>query len=158
MVDSLSPAQRSQIMARIKGKDTAPEFLVRRALHGRGFRYRLHDGRLPGKPDLVFPGLRAVIFVHGCFWHGHTCHLYRVPSTRPEFWTGKVERNRQNDQKVELRLELLGWRQLVIWECALRGKEKLRPDAVANRAASWLRSSTMKMEIRGRRLNGRSRA
>jgi len=149
MADILTPTQRSQMMARIRGKDTEPEFLVRRALHRRGFRYRLHDKRLPGKPDLVFPGLHAVILVHGCFWHGHDCHLYRLPSTRPVFWLGKSERNRANDEKVEKRLEELGWRQMVIWECALRGKERLPPDAVADEAAGWLRSSVPTAEIRG---------
>lgn len=108
-------------MAGIRGKDTRPEMILRRGLHARGFRFRLHDRRLPGSPDLVFPGRRAVIFVHGCFWHGHGCHLFRLPATRQEFWRAKIEGNAARDALAEGALAADGWRVLSIWECALKG-------------------------------------
>lgn len=125
-------------MAGIRGKDTRPEMILRRGLHARGFRFRLHDRRLPGSPDLVFPGRRAVIFVHGCFWHGHDCHLFRLPATRQEFWRTKIESNMTRDAAAEAALLASGWRVLTIWECALKGRTRLPVEIVLDRASEWL--------------------
>lgn len=122
MTDVVDKVTRSRMMSGIRGKNTKPELLVRKALHERGFRYRLHATDLAGKPDLVFPKYRAVIFVHGCYWHGHNCHLFKLPSTNVEFWTDKIENNKLRDAKNINTLVSAGWRVLVLWECALRGK------------------------------------
>ncbi len=119
MPDIVSAAVRSRMMSGIRAKNTKPEILVRKGLHGLGFRFRIH-GRLPGKPDLVLPKHEAVIFVHGCIWHGHDCPLYRLPSTRTDFWKAKIVRNQANDLKVVKALRDDGWRTLTVWECALR--------------------------------------
>ena len=136
-------------MASIRGKDTRPEMIVRRGLHARGFRYRLHDRRLPGRPDLVFPGRRAVILVHGCFWHGHHCPLFRWPASRGEFWRQKITGNRERDAGNLARLRALGWRVLVIWECALTGGRNRPVDSVLTEAAAWLESSDRCRELEG---------
>lgn len=108
-------------MAAIKGGNTKPEILIRRHLHSLGFRYRLHDSRLPGKPDLVFPQFHAVLFINGCFWHGHDCNLFRWPRTRPEFWRRKICRNIARDLRNEAELVASDWRVGIVWECALKG-------------------------------------
>lgn len=149
MPDVVSPAVRSRMMSGIRGKNTRPELYIRRALHARGFRYRLHMPGLPGKPDLVFPARRAVIFVHGCFWHGHDCPLFRLPSTRPDFWHEKIESNRIRDRRVKGELAALEWRQLDIWECALRGRGALEPGALLGRIERWIREGADSAEIRG---------
>lgn len=128
------------MMSGIRGKNTKPELLIRKALHARGFRYRLHCD-LPGKPDICLPKHRAVIFVHGCFWHGHDCHLFKWPSTRPEFWKAKIGRNREVDRAAELRLVDLGWRVAVVWECALKGRAKMPLSATVDQLADWLTGS-----------------
>lgn len=126
MTDSLSPGERSRVMSRVRGKDTRPEMLVRRLLHGAGFRYRLHDGSLPGKPDLVFPRRRKVIFVHGCFWHRHEgCALARIPKSNRSFWLAKLDGNKARDETNQHRLREAGWGVLVVWECELRDKSML---------------------------------
>lgn len=115
-------------MSRIRGKDTKPELVVRRLIHGLGYRYRLHMAGMPGRPDLVFAGKRKVIFVHGCFWHRHpnpVCKLARMPKSRPEFWEPKLARNHARDQEVEQRLIESGWGVLTIWECELRDRDAL---------------------------------
>ncbi|MDR3045609.1 MAG: DNA mismatch endonuclease Vsr [Desulfovibrio sp.] len=122
MVDTLDVAQRSERMARIKGKHTRPEMLVRKLVHGMGFRYRLHGKDLPGHPDLVFRKRRCAIFVHGCFWHRHgnpDCKRARLPKSRLDFWLPKLEENERRDQLVLRELGELGWKTLVIWECEL---------------------------------------
>lgn len=149
MADVVDAATRSRMMAGIRGKDTRPEMILRRGLHARGFRYRLHDRRLSGSPDLVFPGRRAVIFIHGCFWHGHGCHLFRLPATRQEFWRAKIEGNRARDEATEAALLNDGWRVLTIWECALKGRERLPVDEVLDRAANWLANGPIKETIVG---------
>ena len=149
MADIVGKATRSRIMARIRGKDTRPEMLVRRGLHARGFRYRLHDRRLPGRPDLVFAQYRAVILVHGCFWHGHHCHLFRWPKSRAEFWRRKITGNRERDAGNLARLRAHGWRVLVIWECALRGSRRHPLDSVLNDAVAWLSSADRCRELEG---------
>jgi DNA mismatch endonuclease (patch repair protein) len=111
-------------MAAIRGRDTKPELLIRRGLHALGWRYRLHDPRLPGKPDLVFRRLETVIFVHGCFWHGHDCHLFKWPKTEELFWRQKIAGNVRRDISVREQLRKNGWRVGEIWECALKGRER----------------------------------
>jgi DNA mismatch endonuclease, patch repair protein len=151
MADVVSPEKRSQMMAGIKGKDTGPELLIRRALHARGLRFRLHDRRLPGTPDLVFPSRKAVVFVEGCYWHGHDCHLFKLPSSRTEFWSEKIEGNRRRDIRVRQELQILGWRQLTVWECALKGRARLPFPAVVDTIVQWLESSEPAGEIEGMR-------
>ena len=127
-VDTLSPAQRSERMSRVRSRDTKPELLVRKLVHGLGYRYRLHRKDLPGKPDLVFGPRRKVILVHGCFWHGHddpNCKLARAPKSRVEFWGPKLARNRERDREVERRLNESGWEALILWECELRDRAGL---------------------------------
>lgn len=136
-------------MSGIRGKDTQPEMIVRRGLHARGFRFRLHDRRLPGSPDLVFAGRRAVIFVHGCFWHGHACPLFRLPATRQEFWRAKIEGNTARDAAAEAALLISGWRVLTIWECAIRGRGRLPVATVIDRAAEWVVNGPARDTIAG---------
>jgi DNA mismatch endonuclease, patch repair protein len=120
MADVHSAAIRSYNMSRIKGKDTKPEMLVRKFLHAQGFRYRLHDKKLPGKPDIVLPKYRTVIFVHGCFWHGHKdCRKASIPKTRTMWWRSKISATMQNDSTAVLRLLKGGWQVIEIWECEL---------------------------------------
>ena len=147
MIDVVSPETRSRMMSGIRGKDTKPEILVRKALHARGFRYRLHDSRLPGRPDILLPRYRAVVLVHGCFWHGHDCRFFKLPGTRPEFWLAKIERNKANDHANAAKLDRAGWRVATVWECALRDREP-PVDSIADRLAEWLRSSSARIEIR----------
>jgi DNA mismatch endonuclease, patch repair protein len=121
MADVHDKATRSFNMSRIKGKNTKPEMLVRRYLHGRGFRYKLHDKTLPGKPDIVLPKYRTAIFIHGCFWHGHTdCKYFVVPKTRTEWWLAKINGNISNDYKAYFLLEAEGWKVIIVWECNLK--------------------------------------
>lgn len=120
MADVLTKEQRQLNMRNIKGKNTKPEILLRRALHARGLRYRLHCKELPGSPDLVFPKYRAVIFVHGCFWHRHGCKHTSMPSTRKDFWEQKFLQNVRRDSKVVTELEQAGWRVGIVWECQLK--------------------------------------
>jgi len=149
MTDIVSPETRSRMMAGIRSSDTKIEVTLRKALFARGFRYRINNRSLPGKPDLVFPKYRAAILVHGCFWHGHDCHLFRLPSTRRDFWEAKIGRNRANDNSVSERLASQGWRVLTVWECSLRGPGRLGLDGVADAAAVWLVSDSESSEIRG---------
>lgn len=137
------------MMSGIKGKNTKPELLIRKALHQQGFRYKLHDKSLPGKPDLVFPRYRAVIMVNGCFWHGHRCHLFKWPKTRPEFWRKKIERNIQKDSENLDGLQVLEWRVLTIWECTMKGRERIPMDEIVSQTADWLASDKTSMEITG---------
>ena len=140
----MTPEQRHKCMAAIKGKDTKPEMLVRRYLHACGFRYSLHCKKLPGSPDLVFRSLRTVIFIHGCFWHGHEkCKYYRLPKSNTEFWRDKVEQNRQRDSAVIQELESKGWRVFIIWECELKNKSTREATLRRiSRELSYLRNNT----------------
>lgn len=149
MTDIVSREKRSQMMAGIKSKNTKPELLVRSLIHKRGFRFRLHDSLLPGKPDLVFPKYRAVIFVNGCFFHGHDCDLFRVPETNGVFWKDKILKNKDRDQKKIDHLNRLGWRVLVIWECSSRGKGKLDSKILTDTCAKWLANGKNNLHIRG---------
>jgi DNA mismatch endonuclease (patch repair protein) len=121
MADVHDKKTRSYNMSHIKGKDTKPEMLVRKFLHAQGFRYRLHVKNLPGKPDIVLPKYKIVIFVHGCFWHGHeNCKYFVVPKTRSEWWLNKINGNIANDKKTLTSLQDLGWKVIEIWECQLK--------------------------------------
>ena len=122
----LTEAERSKQMGLVRAKNTKPELLVRRLVHRLGYRFRLHRRDLPGKPDLVFPARRKIIFVHGCFWHGHECRLgRRRPKSRLDYWIPKISRNNQRDQKTLRKLRGMRWKCLVLWECQLRDVEKL---------------------------------
>jgi len=147
MADIVDSATRSRMMSGIRGRDTKPEKLIRSLLHRRGFRFRVNHPDLPGKPDIVFPRLRAVVFVHGCFWHGHDCPLFRLPGTRTEFWATKIARNRANDTRVTQALRDAGWRVATVWECVLRGRNKDIPGSV-DTLAEWLRSEVAAIELR----------
>ncbi|WP_311268786.1 DNA mismatch endonuclease Vsr [Sphingobium sp. WCS2017Hpa-17] len=149
MADVHDPATRSRNMAAIKGSHTKPEMQVRAALHAAGLRFRLHVKNLPGKPDLVFPRWRAVIFVNGCFWHHHDCHLFRWPSTREDFWRAKIGRNVENDDRVVGALLASGWRVATVWECALKGRTRLDFPEAMQRLVAWIRSSEKTMTVRG---------
>lgn len=149
MVDIVSVEVRRRMMSGIRSTNTKPEMLLRKGLHALGFRFRLHDKSLAGKPDIVFPRYRAVIFAHGCFWHGHDCHLFKWPSTRPEFWQAKIGRNRAVDTRTDLALSDAGWRQAIVWECALKGRTRLPLEDVIVMCADWLKSDRERLEIRG---------
>lgn len=136
-------------MAGIRATNTRPEVTLRSALHSKGLRYRLNDRNLPGKPDLVFPKYKAVLFVHGCFWHKHDCHLFKWPSTRQEFWRTKLNWNSERDALVVKTLTGAGWRVGIVWECALKGKLRHSLDEVADDCVKWLKSTRVRMEIRG---------
>lgn len=155
MSDVVSPEDRSRMMAGIRGKDTKPELIIRKGLHPLGFRYRLHDRKLPGKPDLCFPKYRAVILVNGCFWHGHDCHLFKWPSTRDGFWKKKITSNRERDQKNVVALEELGWRVLVIWECALKGITRHDPGYVIREIEQWLKTGHYYRVIEGKKTDNK---
>lgn len=148
MADIVDAPTRSRMMSGIRRRDTKIEHAVRKALHARGFRYTLDAPKLPGRPDIVLPRWRAVIFVHGCFWHAHDCGLCRIPATRPEFWREKLGANAERDQLNRSKLLDAGWRVATVWECKLRGKG---PEAVADATAQlerWIRSGEQTVEIR----------
>lgn len=151
MPDVVSKEVRSRMMSGIRGRDTKPEIRVRKALFARGYRYRLHNRRLPGRPDIVLARYRAAILVNGCFWHGHDCHLFKWPSTRPEFWREKIGGNVERDRKNRRALRAMGWRICVIWECALKGRTSRDPADVIDECESWLRSDQGELDIRGTR-------
>lgn len=152
MVDVVDSSTRSRMMAGIKGKNTRPEIEIRKRLFALGYRYRLHDTKLPGKPDLILPRYNAVIFINGCFWHAHDCSLFKWPSTRKKFWKKKLTRNREKDIENNVVLKELGWRILTIWECSFRGVGKKREkeiDVIIKKTVKWLSSSKRFLEIRG---------
>lgn len=137
------------MMAGIKGTNTRPELLLRKGLHARGFRFRINRRDLPGTPDIVFPSRRAVLLAHGCFWHGHGCHLFKWPSTRPDFWRTKISRNVERDREVRQQLLQHGWRVGVIWECAMKGSSRRSLDEILDSCATWLSSDSKDLEIAG---------
>lgn len=142
------------MMAGIGPVNTRPEMLVRRGLHALGWRYRLHDRSLPGRPDLVFPSRRAVIFVNGCFWHGHDCHLFRWPKSRTDYWREKIGGNVRRDQRVRRELVECGWRVADVWECALTGRERLAENEVLALCSAFLRSNEQGLVIRSLQRSG----
>jgi DNA mismatch endonuclease (patch repair protein) len=127
MVDRVSKATRSTIMASVSTHDTGPEIILRKALHALGFRYRTNYAALPGKPDIVFPKLRKVIFVHGCFWHGHACRWGRLPKSRLHYWAPKIAANHARDVRVLRLIKGEGWKALVVWQCQIRNLDKALP-------------------------------
>ena len=136
-------------MAAVRARDTKPELMIRKALHASGLRYRLNVRDLPGKPDIVLPRYRAVVFVHGCFWHRHECDLFRWPESRTEFWRDKLNANAARDMKTAEALEKAGWRQAVIWECALKGRKKRDFQDTMQRLIAWIRSDEQAITIGG---------
>ena len=150
MVDVLSEEQRRYNMSRIRARDTKPEMTIRRGLHARGFRFRLHVRELPGRPDLVFRRYNAAMFVNGCFWHGHRCKMFSWPRTRESFWREKIGRNRERDVSCLAALRSLGWRVLTVWECALKGPGRLNLDELLDACAAFLVDNRMsELEIGG---------
>ena len=136
-------------MSGIKGKNTKPELAIRKGLYARGYRYRLHYKKLPGKPDIAMPGRKIVVLVNGCFWHGHDCHLFKWPASRPEFWRAKISRTKERDSDLCKTYQSLGWRTLVVWECAVRGKTSLPARTLFQKIETWIDSQAMRGEIRG---------
>lgn len=154
-MDTVDPHTRSKIMARVGQKNTGAELMLRRALHRKGLRYKLHDRSLPGSPDIVFPRFKAVLFVHGCYWHSHGCYRSTVPKSRREFWIDKFQANRLRDERSRKVLASEGWRVLTVWECALRGKLSSSVDYIADAVGEWLASEAQIGEIEGRSVEGR---
>ncbi len=150
MVDIVNKVIRSRMMAGIAGKNTKPEIVIRKALHCIGFRFKLHCADLPGKPDIVFPKYAAIILINGCFWHRHNCHMFRWPSTHKSFWRKKLLANRARDERNRASYKELGWKVLIIWECALKGKTRRPLSEVVNTAANWLKFGSRSTEIIGR--------
>lgn len=151
MADIVDSATRSRMMSGIKGKNTKPEIEIRKRLFALGYRYRLHDTKLPGKPDLILPRLNAIIFINGCFWHAHDCALFKWPSSRRKFWKAKLSRNREKDLENNEALKKLGWRIQIIWECSFRGAGKKRDkeiDRIVNITVKWLKSKKKFNEIK----------
>lgn len=146
-MDTVDKETRSKIMSRVGQKDTGAELKLRKALHRLGYRYRLHDRTLPGSPDLVFPKYKSAIFVHGCYWHRHGCHMSTMPKSREKFWGEKFEANVARDKRDVEELRAAGWRVLVVWECCLRGKRKLSIEVVSQKTIDWLSSSQTIGEI-----------
>jgi len=145
MVDSVDAATRSRMMAGIRSGNTKPKLVLRKELHARGFRFRLHRRDLPGRPDLVFPRYRACVFVHGCFWHRHPdCRFATIPATRADFWLAKFALNVQRDRKSIAALRDLDWRVGVVWECALRPANSERAISLVT---EWLHSDQMLLEL-----------
>ena len=149
MADIVAPAVRSRMMSGIRSKDTRQEISVRKGLHAAGFRFRLHRKDLPGTPDITLPRYRAVIFVHGCFWHGHDCRLFKLPTTNSAKWEAKITTNQRRDLDSARRLQELGWRVCTVWECAMRGANKVNVDQIIEVVSEWLENSNHCLEIRG---------
>ncbi len=151
MVDVVDKKTRSRMMAGIRSRNTKPERVIRSLLHGKGYRFRLHCAHVPGRPDLVLPKYQIAIHVHGCFWHGHDCVLYRLPASRSAFWKEKIRKNRSRDRKVLAATLAMGWRHLTIWECAFRGPGKLGLEQAIERACRWIGGSKRFKVIRSRK-------
>jgi DNA mismatch endonuclease (patch repair protein) len=146
MTDVHTPERRSKNMQAIRHKDTKPEIFVRHRLHGRGFRFRLHVKDLPGKPDIVLPKYKAAIFVNGCFWHGHKCYLFKLPHSRQEFWLKKIDSNRARDERNRQTLKEAGWRTLIVWECAIKGRYKQAEIGLLDSIEQWIKSGNSEGE------------
>lgn len=144
MTDIVDRGTRSRMMSGIRSRDTQIELIVRKGLFAKGYRYRVADKRLPGTPDLVFPKYRAVIFVHGCYWHGHGCRLFRLPKSNIEFWSKKIGINRERDERVIRELLDSGWRIAVIWECALRDQPPAAHQYIFDCICEWFDSPVQK--------------
>lgn len=138
MADVVDKQTRSRIMSRIRGKNTKPELIVRSELHKLGFRFRLHCRKLPGKPDIILPKHRVVVFVHGCFWHGHNCRFFQWPKSNRDFWENKINRNVARDREVVQQLTEMGWRVLQIWECCIRGQSPQSISKTMKSVSKWI--------------------
>lgn len=149
MPDVHSPPTRSRNMAAIRGRDTKPELLVRKGLHAMGFRFRLHNNKLPGRPDLSLPKYRAVIFINGCFWHGHNCPMFRLPETRAGFWLEKLRANAERDRLNICRLQEMSIRIATVWECALKGPGAPGLEATLQALNDWLPSDVEAIVLKG---------
>ena len=157
-MDTVDKETRSRIMSSVGQKDTGPETLLRYALHKARLRYRLHDRTLPGSPDLAFPRFKAVVFVHGCYWHSHGCYKSTIPKSRREFWEDKFSANRERDECNVGFLRERGWRVLTVWECILKGKTSVPVGNIAEAVKSWLDSPETLGEIPGPSFAGTSRS
>jgi len=149
MTDIVDQRTRSRMMSGIRGKNTKPEVLIRSLLHSRGYRFRKHYDRLPGKPDIALPKYRALILVNGCFWHGHDCHLFKWPATNHDFWKQKFSVNIARDRKLFEIYRQAGWRVLTIWECSLKGKRRLSETTIVDQMTAWLNSAASEGDIQG---------
>lgn len=149
MSDIVDQLKRKEMMAGIRNKNTRPEMIIRKELFARGYRYRLHQKELAGKPDLILPKYRAAIFINGCFWHCHDCHLFKWPQTRKEFWENKILSNKARDEINKNVLLQTGWRILIVWECALKGKTKLDRVRLIDEIETWIVSGSDYFNICG---------
>lgn len=149
MSDVFSKQKRSEVMSNIKSSNTKPEKQIRSLLHNLGYKFRLHDKKIPGKPDLKLSKYNTVILINGCFWHRHNCHLFKPPKSNVEFWDEKLDKNRDRDLKNIENLIELDWRVLVIWECAIKGKQSLNDKELASKISLFLNSNFHLAEITG---------
>lgn len=149
MTDIVDSATRSRMMSGIGGRNTKIELTVRKALHARGLRYRLHNRNLPGRPDMAFIGAKAAVFMNGCFWHGHDCPLFRLPGSNTEFWRAKIDANRSRDIVTLDALHAMGWRTAVVWECAMRGRPADELSVLLGRLEEWIRDGFGHLDVRG---------
>ncbi|PJD93376.1 MAG: very short patch repair endonuclease [Legionella sp.] len=149
MPDIVDQLKRKEMMAGIRNKDTRPEMIIRKELFAKGYRYRLHQKELPGKPDMILPKYRAAILINGCFWHCHDCHLFKWPQTRREFWENKILSNKARDEINRISLLQAGWRILIVWECALKGKTKLDRVRLIDEIEAWIVSDSDYVNICG---------
>lgn len=149
MADVVDRITRSKMMASIRGKNTQPEILIRKALHAKGYRYRIHNSGIKGKPDMVLPKYGAVIFINGCFWHQHDCHLFKWPQSRMDFWKQKISGNRERDIRNWKALNDGGWKVVVVWECALKGKTRLEPESLIKEVEKAVKSGECLQHIAG---------
>ncbi|WP_255873295.1 very short patch repair endonuclease [Microbulbifer elongatus] len=152
-MDIVDRRTRSRMMAGIRGRDTKIEVRIRKALWGLGFRYRIPRAKgykgLPGIPDMVLPKYRAVILINGCFFHGHDCHLFRLPKQNRQFWKEKIEKNRKRDASFSNARKTLGWKTLIVWECSLRGKTAIPFDLLVEKLSRWVVEGAGDMELHG---------
>ncbi|WIW95469.1 very short patch repair endonuclease [Altererythrobacter rubellus] len=149
MVDIVDRETRSRMMSGIRGKDTKPEIVVRKLLHSQGFRFRLHRKDLPGRPDIVLPKYRTAVFINGCYWHGHEdCHLFRIPKSRPDFWSEKIETNRSRYTRNQAALAASGWKIVILWECAISKSKRLDPHKLIEEIKNAITSDAPVSEIR----------
>lgn len=140
MNKALNKLTRSRMMAAVKNKNTLPELNIRKALFAKGLRYRMHLKAFPGKPDLIFPKYKSVIFINGCFWHKHDCHLSKIPETNKEFWTHKLNENKQRDRKNIKEIQQMGWRVKTIWLCALKNKKAFADEEDLQEVVNWIKN------------------
>lgn len=155
MSDIVDKETRSRMMSGIRSKNTKPEILIRKGLYHRGYRYRLHVKKIPGNPDIVLRKYNSVIFINGCFWHKHNCHLFKWPKSNIEFWKKKILKNVSNDIKNQEILNKSKWKIAIIWECSLKGKEKLDIEIILDKITQWLNNDSKRLEITGCHLNSK---